>query len=324
MVSGEKIIALLNAYYNEDSSKIRTIALQIAAEEAKKGHTNIAKEIKELVNKNRSNITKIREVNRISSKPPYMNISYPDTLIENMILSDEVEGQINKIINEFKNQKKLQKYGLTNRRKILLIGPPGTGKTMTSSVIASELSLPLYSIQLDQLLTKFLGETSKKLREVFNYVNNNPGVYLFDEFDAIGSDRSMDNEIGEMRRILNTFLVLLEKDSSNSLLISATNNPQLLDEALFRRFDEVIHYFEPNRDEIYSIYHNFFINYDINLYITKELVITSDGLSHAEILNVCNEFLKDKILTDINADETYLINLINKRKFIYHKSNKEA
>ena len=129
-----------------------------------------------------------------------------------------------------------------NRRKRLIEGKPGTGKTMTASVIASEVSLPLYTIQVDKLVNKFMGETSARLRQIFDSMETQQGVYLFDEFDAIGADRSLDNEVGEMRRILNSFLQFIEQDASDSIIIAATNNQKILDQALFRRFDDVLHY----------------------------------------------------------------------------------
>jgi SpoVK/Ycf46/Vps4 family AAA+-type ATPase len=111
---------------------------------------------------------------------------------------------------------------------------------MTASVIASELELPLYTVQVDKLVTKFMGETSARLRQIFDNVEIQQGIYLFDEFDAIGADRTLDNEVGEMRRVLNSFLQFIEQDASDSIIIAATNNQKMLDQALFRRFDDVL------------------------------------------------------------------------------------
>ena len=131
----------------------------------------------------------------------------------------------------------------------MLIGSPGTGKTMTAKALAKELHLQLHTIQVDRLVTKFMGETSAKLRQIFDLIQEEHGVYLFDEFDAIGGDRSNDNDVGEMRRVLNSFLQFIEQDTSDSLIIAATNNPKLLDHALFRRFDDVLYYEKPDADQ---------------------------------------------------------------------------
>jgi len=147
---------------------------------------------------------------------------------------------------------------MANRRKILIEGSPGTGKTMTASIIASELNLPLYTVQVDKLVTKFMGETSVKLRQIFDSIESIMGVYFFDEFDAIGADRGIDNEVGEMRRILNSFLQFLEQDNSESIIIAATNNQKILDKALFRRFDDVLHYSMPSSDDVRKLFHKKF------------------------------------------------------------------
>ncbi|WP_249364437.1 AAA family ATPase, partial [Pseudoalteromonas ruthenica] len=137
---------------------------------------------------------------------------------------------------------KLKNHGLSPRRKVLLVGPPGTGKTYTASVLAGELDYPLFQVRLDGVITKYLGESSAKLRQVFDAIREVRGVYFFDEFDALGSNRSAGNDVGEARRLLNSFLQMIEQDESNSLIICATNHIEILDHALFRRFDDVIKY----------------------------------------------------------------------------------
>lgn len=132
----------------------------------------------------------------------------------------------------------------------MLIGPPETGKTLTASVLASELGLPLFIVKLESLMTKYMGETAGKLRLIFDAIQQTRGVYLFDEFDSIGSQRGNTNDVGEIRRVLNSFLQMIEQDTSDSLLIAATNHSELLDHALFRRFDDLIEYDLPEKKEI--------------------------------------------------------------------------
>ena len=223
---------------------------------------------------------------------------------------------------EYRNRVKLNSFGLMNRRKILIEGKPGTGKTMTASVIASELTLPLYTVQVDKLVTKFMGETSARLRQIFDNMEIQQGIYLFDEFDAIGADRSLDNEVGEMRRILNSFLQFIEQDSSDSIIIAATNNQKMLDQALFRRFDDVLHYDLPGQSEINRLIKKKIETYDSNYKVSQRLLEVALGLSQAEISRACDDAIKISILDDCDISESTLMSLLQERHDIY--ASKEA
>ena len=211
---------------------------------------------------------------------------------------------------------------MSNRRKILIEGNPGTGKTYTASVIASELNLPLYTVQMDKVVTKFMGETSAKLRQIFDSISMSTGVYLFDEFDAIGADRNLDNEVGEARRILNSFLQFIEQDDSDSIIIAATNNQKMLDQALFRRFDDVLHYSLPTKKEIRKLFEIQIAPFDGDFVPTDMLVSQAETLSQAEIIRVCEDAIKRSILSDLVITEDTLLALINERRTAYSK--KEA
>jgi SpoVK/Ycf46/Vps4 family AAA+-type ATPase len=137
---------------------------------------------------------------------------------------------------------------------MLLVGPPGTGKTMTASALAGELHLPLFTVRLEALFSRFFGETAAKLRLLFDQIAQTRGVYLLDEFDAIGSHRGDPNDVGEIRRVLNSVLAFMEEpNSTDSLVLAATNHVGILDEALPRRFDEVIEYSYPDREAARAI-----------------------------------------------------------------------
>lgn len=259
---------------------------------------------------------------RLSSSDSMLRLSTPSDRIGDLIVSEEIAERLSRIITEYKNRNRLQKFGLTNRRKILIEGNPGTGKTFTASVIASELSLPLYTVQMDKVVTKFMGETSAKLRQVFDEISASIGVYFFDEFDAIGADRALDNEVGEARRILNSFLQFIEQDESESIIIAATNNQRLLDQALFRRFDDVLHYTLPTRFEIYQLYSTRLGGFDRHIVVSDRLLDASTGLSHAEIIRVCDDAIKSSILSDESITENQLLSLIDERIKAY--GTKEA
>lgn len=318
MATADQIKSLIKAHIDGDNDKFKTIVLQIAAYEAKHNHENIARELKKMVDKNIST----RNIINISQKNPMLLMSMPTVKINDLITSDETTERVKRILQEYTNRQKLKKYGMCNRRKILIEGKPGTGKTFTASIIASELRLPLYTIQMDKLVTKFMGETSAKLRQIFDNVENMTGVYFFDEFDAIGADRSLDNEVGEMRRILNSFLQFIEQDNSDSIIIAATNNQKLLDQALFRRFDDVLHYSMPSSDEIKRLYEYRLRTYQYNFTPTEELIKKSDLLSHAEIIRVCDDAIKASILSDTVITQQDILRKVDERLLVY--KDKEA
>jgi len=302
MANASQLKALIKSHYDYDYNRFDTLSLQLAAHEATLGHNSLAIELKKLVDNSKKN----RTVESINTKNIRLYNNTIDELfihsrpvldMHDIILPNSNQDKIVKILSEYHNQEKLKKHGLKHRRKILLSGHSGTGKTMTASVIASELHLPLYVIQIDKIITKFMGETGAKLRQIFKMIEMQKGVYFFDEFDSIGADRGKDNEVGEMRRVLNSFLQFLESDNSDSLIITATNNISLLDRALFRRFDDILYYDIPTKDEILKLLklrlQAFTIKFDLNGILTKAL-----GLSHADIVKSCDDAIKEAIIND--------------------------
>jgi SpoVK/Ycf46/Vps4 family AAA+-type ATPase len=318
VATADQIKSLVKAHLDQDNEKFKTTVLQIAAYEAKRGHTSLARDIKTLLEKVNTSKTKVVQFN---SQNQMLLMSTPDNRLKDLIVSDEVYDRIKRILNEFKNRKKLRKFGLSNRRKILLEGNPGTGKTLTASIIASELSLPLFIVQMDKLVTKFMGETSVKLRQIFDSIESVTGVYLFDEFDAIGADRSIDNEVGEMRRVLNSFLQFIEQDSSDSIIIAATNNQRMLDKALFRRFDDVLHYSLPSKQEIFKLFVNKLSVFSPKFTPSNKLIEKSVSLSHAEISRICDDAIKQAILNDADITQENLIKLVDERLAVYGSVN---
>lgn len=315
MATIEQIKALIRAHFDSNEEKFKTVVLQIAAHEAKVGHTASAREIKEIIqNPKYLNKNKVVALNNgldiLEQKMTHVHLS-------DLIVSVDIEEKIKRVINEYHKKNLLRKNGLMNRSKLLLAGDSGTGKTMTASVIANELYLPLYVIQFDRLITKYMGETSAKLRQVFDQIKEIRGVYLFDEFDAIGSDRNLDNDVGEMRRILNSFLQNLEDDESYSIIIAATNNPSILDNALFRRFDDVMEYKNPDIEQITRLLKMKLHGKASNDIFTEDVYKEAKGLNHADIVKACEEAVKYSILEDQLITKNILLNYIKDRKNYY-------
>ncbi len=296
MATAQQIKTLLKSHFENNSEQFMTIALQVAAHEARQGHMVLADEIKELIERNKSTIGR-KVIKFLPDLSDLILSNNSPTHLSELIVEDSLLDKINRIIREYLQKEKIRKYGLSNRRKILLTGNPGTGKTMTASVLANELKLPLYIVLMDKLVTKFMGETGAKLRQIFEKLDESRGVYLFDEFDAIGSERSKDNDVGEMRRVLNAFLQFIEHDKSESYIVAATNNINILDQALFRRFDDIFNYSLPDKNQIKKLISN-----RLGQFLPKESIAKTIEkaayLSHAEICQACDDSIKEAILSD--------------------------
>ncbi|MDM8517043.1 ATP-binding protein [Desulfobacterales bacterium HSG16] len=317
MATAEQIKSLIRSHYSEDKERFFTIALQVAAHEAKQGHIALAHDIRAIVDK-------VRKKDRPKVIPFPQNLhglvftEEAETPQSAIVLTFSVNRRIDRVIHEYRQQNKLKSHGLSHRRKLLLIGPPGTGKTMTARVLARELRLPLHTIQVDRLVTKFMGETSAKLRQIFDLVQQEHGIYLFDEFDAIGSERSMYNDVGEMRRVLNAFLQFIEQDTSDSLIVAATNEPKLLDHALFRRFDDVLYYEAPQAENRKRLIENVLGTFLGARFSWKKVLSESKGLSYAEIDQACRDAIKNAILNDKNkVNALQLIEAVKERRGAY-------
>jgi len=316
MATAEQLKSLIRSHFSNDRERFATVALQLAAHEAKQGHSTLAYEIRALVDKAKS--APVRDVRFNRELDDLVISSEPKERLADLIVSDEMRNRIKRILREYRQQEKLKKHGLCNRRKALLAGPPGTGKTMTAAVLAGELHLPIHTILMDKLVTKFMGETSAKLRQIFDVIRERRGVYLFDEFDAIGAERGRDNDVGEMRRVLNAFLQFIEQDKSDSLIVAATNNPRILDQALFRRFDDVLYYHLPTRDEIRQLMENRLGSFRGKKLSLKTAVKEAETLSHAEITQACDDAIKEAILADRKTvTATLLKKMLRERRLAY-------
>lgn len=312
MATADQILSLIRNHLNNDDTQFRKVALQISAVEARSGHAIVARTIQELLNQKKTSLGTVRLVSK--NKDINDLLLQVDTYddITSLVLSQELKEKLDRVIKEYLKKETLSKYGLANRRKLLLYGASGTGKTMTASALAKEFNLPFFVVRTEKVVTKFMGETGQKLGRIFDFINEVPAVYLFDEFDAIGSQRGMDNEVGEQRRILNTFLQLLERDDSDSFIIAATNSIESIDKAMFRRFDDVIEYKLPDREQRLALLREY-------LYTAKDLDFSSaeplfDGMSHAEIKMVCSDIFKESLLNDRKIDLLLVQTIVNMRQ----------
>lgn len=299
---GEHITAMVRSHAAGDDAAFYSVALQVAAREARSGHHAIAENIKKSVDSSRqitprSNITRLAQPR--GDLAELVEATHPTVTLRELVAPPDLTGQIRQIIAEQRQRQRLLKHGFAPAHRLLLEGPPGTGKTMTASVLACELALPMFTVRLDSLLSKYMGETAGKLRIVFEAVAQRRGVYLFDEFDALGGDRS-GNDVGEARRILNSFLVFLEEASPESIVIAATNHRSILDRALFRRFDAVLTYQLPDTRQASAVIRARLGSLGAGLSLAK-LGDHTSGLSHADLVKAAETAAKAALMRGQSA-----------------------
>jgi SpoVK/Ycf46/Vps4 family AAA+-type ATPase len=306
VATAEQLKALVRSFGAGDQATFMAVAMQVAAYAARQGHGRLAEELRALIDdaKTRGTVVSRRPESPTPLVQPrgelagILSVEYPTTRLAEMVLETSVRQKLDRVLGEHRQAAKLQAHGLAPRRRLLLVGPPGSGKTMTAAALAGEMGLPLFTIQLDGVITKFMGETAAKLRLVFDAIRTTRGVYLFDEFDAIGGRRSASNDVGEIRRVLNSFLMFLEQERSDGLLIAATNHPELLDRALFRRFDDVIEYGPPAGPSIDRTVRAKLGAFDVSGLGWKRVRTAARGLSYADLTKACEDALKETVLLD--------------------------
>jgi SpoVK/Ycf46/Vps4 family AAA+-type ATPase len=302
MPTADQIKSLLSSHAEGDEAQFFSVAMQIAASEARQGHGKLAEEIRALIDraKNRAGVAAlpIPLAKPRGELADILSASYPDTKLSDMVLGATLEMRLARVVREHRAVRSIRSRGLSPRRKLLLVGKPGTGKTLTASALAGELGLPLFVVRLDGLITKFMGETSAKLRLIFDAMNQTRGVYLFDEFDSIGSERGLGNDVGEIRRVVNSFLQMVERDESDSLVIAATNHIALLDRALFRRFDDIIEFELPSEAQINQLLRRRLAGFKTKGVRWTDIGRSALGLSYADVVRATEDAIKTVLIEE--------------------------
>ena len=323
MATADHVKALIRSHADGDDERFYAIAMQVAAQAARHGHSKFAQDLRDLVDQARARSQSIPSGQQTRPVPivqprgelaGLLTAAFPKGRLSDMALDKSIRLRIDRILFEQRQRETIQSHGMSPLRKLLLIGPPGTGKTMTTAALAGELNIPLFTIQLDGLITKFLGETAAKLRLIFEAIQQIRAIYFFDEFDALGGERAARNEVGEIRRVLNSFLQFLEQDESDSVIVAATNHPQILDRALFRRFDSVIEYCLPSEKVAKEVMRFRLELLDTSRIDWNQAAVSAKGLSHSDLSRACEHAAKNAILQrHTYVDTTELVEALAER-----------
>jgi SpoVK/Ycf46/Vps4 family AAA+-type ATPase len=301
---------LFKSIEGEQNTPLMKVAYSIIEEEKKKGHSKLAEKLDAIL-KNRlaqdeyQSSFKVAKgksynipVDRRYRLPLATNVEH-EFLRHEMVLTPNVETKIIRIEKEYLARERLAHHGLKPRKKILLHGSSGCGKSMAAERIAWDLGLPFYKVRFDSIISSYLGESASNLQKLFESINEFPCVLLLDEFDIIGKQRSTSsNDVGEIHRIVNILLGLLEEYDGEGILIATTNLEGSLDNALFRRFDDFIELSKPGEKEIALLLKTTFsalkLSKEINLKnYSKEML----GMSYAIIVKIANDAAKKAIIS---------------------------
>jgi SpoVK/Ycf46/Vps4 family AAA+-type ATPase len=304
MTNSELIKQLFLSFNNKDNDTFVEIAREYIQREKRKKHTIVAKELEKALFQTGGTANTQRRFKQSMPIPrdtekgfPLLEIQHFDYYFESLILSQDIKAQLERIIREFKDADILATYNLSYKKKILLCGKPGTGKTFSVQIISSILNIPLVYIRFDAIISSYLGETAANLRKVFDFIEDGIWIVLFDEFDIIGKNRDDNHEHGEIKRVVNNFLQMLDNFKGDSILFAATNHQNMLDSAIWRRFDAVINYELPDEVTRKQLFQHYLrsIKHDKNINFEKAAK-DSQGLSPADIKMIATEAMKTAII----------------------------
>jgi SpoVK/Ycf46/Vps4 family AAA+-type ATPase len=303
MAASEMIQELIRAHVEQNDARFRTVALQLAAREARNGHRLVAGRIRDLVDQ------AIVERDAHDAAPGLtllarpsedlrgvIAVGYPKERVSDIVAGPALAETLSQILLEHRSREKLDQHGLQPRRRLLLHGPPGCGKTLAAAVIAGELGLPLMRVRIESLFSRYLGQTSALLASIFDEMVRVRGVYLFDEFDALGRQRFANNDVGEANRIVSTFLQLIDVDTSDAVVVAASNGVSEIDHAVFRRFDDVVQVPLPTLEELLILFKLRTRGHGLPKPALEQAAESLGGLSFAEAERVTTEARKAMVL----------------------------
>lgn len=328
------LLRLFRSIEGEPTEDIVLVAKKIVEDETKKGHVKLANKLNEILRKNITSYSSFRgELKTLLPKgvsiPKDKRYNIPlathidrESLRHFMILPLEVESKIQRIENEFVAKERLGHFGLSPKQKVLLYGAPGCGKSMAAERIAWTIGLPFLKVRFEAIISSYLGESASNLKSLFESIKSFPCVLLLDEFDFIAKARSSTGQdVGEMHRLVNILLNLLEDYNAPGILVATTNFEGIIDHALFRRFDEIIEMPKPSNDQILQILKQTLSSISLSKTINwNKLVTDMIGISSATVVKIANDAAKFAILEGVKVvEERHLILALKENALLIKK-----
>lgn len=295
MARSDLLIKLVRASVAGDQSAVRAAVETIIAEEKHKQHTVLADRLTRAMQTNGNGINK--PPSSSVSKPAHKGREFiaeimPRRSLRDMVLSKTCRTAVDQLVEEQQRSSLLRAHGLDPRHRLLLAGPPGNGKTSLAEAIAESLAVPFFVVRYEAMIGSYLGETAGRLGRVFDYARTTPCVLFFDEFDAVGKERGDIHETGEIKRVVTSLLMNIDELPSYALVIAATNHSELLDRAVWRRFQLRLRLPAPGEQELTKYFNRFLASFDrrpgISAYtIAKRLGAISYAEAEEFTLDVC-------------------------------------
>jgi SpoVK/Ycf46/Vps4 family AAA+-type ATPase len=301
-MNAELLRRIVKSYRARNDDGFLKAVQALIESERKQGHVHLAKDLAALL-KNGEPHQLARSVGGLSQPPrskgealSLIDVKRPTKTLRDIVLADETRREVERILEEFGKRNELAGFGLAPKKKLLLFGPPGNGKTLCAEVLAGELDLPLFYVRFDGLIGSYLGETAANLRRVFEYAAHGLGVLFFDEFDALGKSRDSREDVGELKRVVNSYLQLLDNYQGPGPVIAATNYERLLDHALWRRFDALVFFPQATPSQLVKYLSIRLGAFELRDFGPKEAADWCNGSSYSDAARTCTEALKTMIL----------------------------
>lgn len=306
-MNAELLKRLFRAIGQAPTSELERLCDVVIEEEKKKGHETLARQLSRIRESSRPSpeAEQLRSLSPLtkSKRSSELLVSFkpPEILRHHMVLASEVERRFHRVEREYAARDRLNRHGFVHRRRVLLYGAPGCGKSLGAERLAWNTGLPFYRVRFDTLISSVFGESASNLRRVFEMAAERPCLLFLDECDFIARSRKATNDVGEIPRIVNTLLQLMEDYEGSGLIVAATNLTEALDEALFRRFDEVLEVPLPGHVEILKLLQQTIAPLGSQKLDFSEVASKLEGQSAATIVKVAQDACKTVILQGSNA-----------------------